>query len=46
MEVFRLVNSGKQDEFELIEGILLENRIFFEDLRAMSSSYLHVGRFE
>lgn len=46
MEVFRLVNSSKQDEFELIERILPENRILFEDLRTISGSVFHVSCFE
>lgn len=46
VEVFRLVNSSKQDEFELIERILSEDRILFKDLSTISGSYLHVSCFE
>ena len=46
VKVLRLINRGKQDDFELIERILLEDFVLLEDLCAIGRACFQVGCFE
>lgn len=43
VKIFGLIDSRKQNDFELIERILLEDRVLLEDLCAIGGTSLQIG---